>query len=445
MVNDKKTQVFFDGFLFPKVFRTFRIAIQPAKLIICFLAIVVICLAGWIMDLSKTVVQAEQGRITELQIYISSPAQLPVFIDLNKQGGKRIGVFSALWRFGSEKFNSALRSLFQFDVLGVAESIAQCSRALVWAARYNPVYTIVFFAVTLAVISLAGGATCRIAALQFALGEKPGLTDAVLFGLRKFPSFFTAPLIPMGIIIVMGSFVTVLGLVGNIPVAGELLIGLCMPLTLIAGALMTVIATGAIAGLNLMFPTIAYEDSDSFDAISRSFSYVYAKPWRMGFYSAVAVVYGAVCYIFVRFFAFVSLWISYVFLQIGVLGGNRRLVAVWPEPALTDFLGSPSATAQGWSVSVSAMLVHLFILAVIGAMIAFVMSFYFSASTIIYALMRNRVDNTALDDVCTHSGPDELRPQPRAIQPESQHLTSQGDLENPPSLAAKTDQPATEQ
>jgi hypothetical protein len=34
-------------------------------------------------------------------------------------------------------------------------------------------------------------------------------------------------------------------------------------------------------------------------------------------------------------------------------------------------------------------------------MVSFVISFYFSASTIIYALMRNRVDRIALDEIYT--------------------------------------------
>ena len=41
---------------------------------------------------------------------------------------------------------------------------------------------------------------------------------------------------------------------------------------------MTLILLGLTGGFNLMYPTIAVEGSDSFDAISRSFSYVYARP-----------------------------------------------------------------------------------------------------------------------------------------------------------------------
>jgi len=399
--NDKNAAAFFESFHFPKIFRAFRISVQPAKLIIAFLAIVVVCFAGRIMDFSKTVVKEDGGRITELHVFVSNPHDTPSYIEAHEQSGKRTGVFSALWVFGAERFHLALRSLFQLDIPGVAENIGQCFNALVWAVQYHTTYTILFFTVTLAVISLAGGAICRIAALQFSQGEKPGLTDAVLFSTRKFTSLFSTPLIALGIVAFIGLLVSVVGFIGNIPIVGELLIGLSMPITLLFGAVITVIGIGAVAGFNLMFPTITYEDSDSFDAISRSFSYVYAKPWRMGFYTVVAGVYGAICYIFVRLFAFLSLWAGYLFVELGVLGHNRKLDAIWPEPTITNFVGTIDFTGKPWSFTASAIIVRLFVLAVIGLLAAFVISFYFSANTIIYALMRNKVDNTALEDVYT--------------------------------------------
>lgn len=406
MVESNKPSIL-DGLLFPKVFQTFRIAIQPTKLITSFAAIVLICGVGKVMDLSKTVIKAGPGHITELYIYVSDPDALPEYREANKGNEHRAGVFSTLWHFGSDRFNSSLRSLFQFDLLGVAGNIVQCFEAAEWAARYQSIYTVIFFAVSLAVMSVAGGAVCRVAALQFARGEKPGLTDALLFSTKKFAGFFTAPLVPVGIIVFMGLFISVLGLVGNIPFAGELLIGLCMPLTLFVGALMTIIAIGAVAGFNLMFPTIAYEDSDSFDAMSRSYSYIYAKPWHMGFYSAIAVIYGAICYLFVRLFAFLSLWISRLFLELGVLGGNSKLAVIWHEPTFTDFLGLPVSTSGGWSLVAAGVLTRLFTLAVLGLLASFLISFYFSANAIIYALMRNKVDNTPLQDVYVHSVSDE--------------------------------------
>jgi len=429
MGSEKESSQVFDNFLFPKIFRTFRMAIQPSKLIIAFLALAIICLAGWVMDFSKTVVAtpATQGKTTELQIYMTNPDQVQSFIERHKETGERTGVFSTLWHFGAAKFHGALNSLFAFNLPQVAANIADCFKATVWALRYHFLYFIIFFVIGLAVISAAGGSLCRITALQFARGEKPGLTEALRFSAKKFTSFFTAPLAPVGIIIFIGLFIFLLGLIGNIPRVGELIIGICTLLALIAGALIAVVSIGTVAGFNLMFPAVAYDGSDCFDAISRSFSYVYAKPWRMGFYTAIAAVYGAICYTFVRFFAFLLLWFTHRFLQFGVLGDNSKLTAIWQEPRFIDLYDSSALAAANWSQSIAAFLVHLFVLAVIGLVVSFIISFYFSANTIIYSLMRNRVDNTALEDIYTHF--EDVKAEPTTAESKSEESQTQTESE----------------
>jgi hypothetical protein len=408
MDNGKEPSKAFDNFLFPKIFQTFRMAIQPSKLIIAFAALAFICLSGWIMDFSRTVsaIPKTQGENTELQIYITSPDKLKLYIEHYRESGERRGVFSTLWCFGSEKFHGVLKSLFAFDFPGVVKNIADGFKALMWALKYHYLYSIIFFVITLAVISIGGGGLCRIAALQFARNEKPGIIEALRFSTRRFLSFFTVPLAPVGIIIFIGLFVFLLGLIGNIPRAGELIMGIFMLLALIAGALIAIVSIGTAAGFNLMFPAIAYDGSDCFDAISRTFSYVFSRPWRMGFYTAIAAVYGAICYMFVRFLTFLMLWVTYQFLQLGVWVDNsskqvNKLAAIWREPSFMGLRGSLALATVNWSESLAAFLIYLALLAIVGLLVSFVISFYFSASTIIYALMRNRVDNTALEDVYT--------------------------------------------
>ncbi len=408
MSNGKESPWVFESFLFPKIFKTFRIAVQPSKLIIAFAALTIICLSGWIMDFSGTVVAVPQtqGEATELRIYINDPDRLTSFIEDYGESGEHKGVFSTLWRFGSERFHGALKSLFAFDLPGVAENIAKVFKAIGWAFRYHYFYILIFFLITLAVVSIAGGSLCRISALQFARDEKPGVMEALRFSIKRFLSLFTVPLAPVCIIIVMGLFISVLGLIGNIPIVGELMVGIFLLLALIGGALIVTFLIGTVAGANLMFPAIVYDGSDCFDAISRSFSYVYSKPWQMGFYTAVTVIYGAICYTFVRFFTFLLLWVTYQFLQFGFWVNNSsnqigKLAAIWPEPSFMGLRGSPPWATVNWSESFAGFLIYLVLLVVIGLLVSFVISFYFSASTIIYALMRNRVDNTALDDIYT--------------------------------------------
>jgi len=417
MEKEKQVSQVFENLLFPKIFQTFRMAIQPSKLIIGFLAVAIICLAGWIMDFSKTVVTRGEGE-TELQVYMYEPGQVEQFIEANKEDkDKYAGVFSTLWDFAAARFHRAVGSLVVFDLRGVTANIFEYFRAVKWALRYHLLYCIIFGLIKLAVISIAGGAICRIAALQFAQGEKPGLGEALRFSRKKFLSFFSAPLAPVGIIIFIGVFIYLLGLVGNIPRAGELIIGIFILLALFAGALIAIILIGTVAGFNLMFPAVAYDGSDCFDAISRSFSYIYSKPWRMGFYTAVAAVYGAICYIFVRFLAFLLLFVPYVVLRIGVFN-NNRLARVWARPDFGNLHVWSTATSANWSESLAAFLIYLAVLVVVGLLASFLISFYFSANTVIYSLMRNRVDNTALEEIYTEA--DESQSVPAVTESESE-------------------------
>lgn len=444
MGKNEQTLQIFDNLLFPKIFQTFRMAVQPSKLIIAFLSITIICLAGWFMDFSRTVVvtKAEkniQSR-TELDVYMDNPKLLKVYIENNKEKGQRNGVFNVMWHFAESKFQGVLNSMFAFNLPGVIGNITEYFKAIGWAVRYHLIYCLIFSVIKLAVICVAGGAICRLSALQFARNEKPGLAEALHFSTKRFTSLFAAPLIPIAIIGFLGLLIIISGLLGNIPWIGELIMAIAMPLTLIAGTLIAIIAIGSLAGFNLMPAAIAYDGSDAFDAISRSFSYVYAKPWRMGFYTILAAIYGAICYTFVRFFAFLLLLSTHQFLQLGIMVKSSskttgKLDAIWPQPEFLNLLFNTSRLGQtSRTESIAAFLIYLSVLVVVGLVISFIISFYFSANTIIYSLMRNRVDNTALDDVYSHldNVDDELvQAKINKVQPEPE-LSSEDEAETTP-------------
>jgi len=430
----QESSEYFSTLLFPKIFQTFRMAIQPSKLIIAFMSLVIICFVGWIMDFSQSVIisPSTQGSISELDVYMNDTELVKEHIESYKKAGERKGVFATLWKFASKKFNNAVNSLFEFDLPSVILNIAEYFKALGWILRYHFIYCIIFFVIKLGVISVAGGSICRLSALQFGRGEKPGLTEAVRFSIKNFTNFFAAPLVPTGIIIFIGLFIFISGLIGNLPWIGELLVGISMPLALIGGGLIAVIAIGIIAGFNLMYPAVAYDGSDCFDAVSRSFSYIYSKPWRMGFYTTLAAGYGAICYTFIRFFAFLLLLMTYSFLQAGFLVNSSsdevgKLTALWPKPTFVTLLGSGDIVTTNWSESVSAFLVHISILLIVGIVVSFIMSFYFSANTIIYSLMRNKVDGTNLDDVYIQV--DEMEVEAYSVESKPEQAESSENLE----------------
>ena len=64
-----------DSLLFPRILQSFRMAIQPSKLIIAFWMIATTGLVGWVMDLPKTVVTTPgtNGAETELNLFLTAP------------------------------------------------------------------------------------------------------------------------------------------------------------------------------------------------------------------------------------------------------------------------------------------------------------------------------------------------------------------------------------
>ena len=420
MKNENLTTDILEGLLFPKLFRCFWIAIQPSMLIIALGLIAGIAFTGWVLDLRRTVATTPRsgGQETELTIFLTNPQRIDSYIQKYQAGIEQKGVFSTLWRFSIEKFHATLRDIFSFNFQGVFKNVTQYLQGLEWAIKYHWIYCAIFGLINLCLLSIAGGAICRIAALQFARDEKPGITEAISFSIKKFTSFFTAPLIPAGFVALIIAVISFLGLAANIPLGiGEIITAFLVPLALLFGAVAAAIITGTIGGLNLTFPAIAYDGCDGLDAVSRTCHYVFVRPWRLGFYTFIAVIYGGICYLFVRFFAFLLLWSTYTGLRLGAALDSRqglpdKIMAIWPEPSFGQ-LTTYSTLAGSWSESVAAFLVFLFTLVVVGLVVSFIISFYFTVNTVIYALLRNRVENTPLDEIYTPV----QQPRPRPDEP----------------------------
>ncbi len=276
-----------------------------------------------------------------------------------------------------------------------------------WGFRHHPIYFTIFGIYFLVIWAVFGGAIARIAAVQVARDEKISVRQALSFSTAKFLSFVSAPIIPLLIVFVVGLIVFLGALIlFNIPLLGPILGGALFFLALAAGFVMTLVLIGLLGGFNLMYPTIAVEGSDSFDAISRSFSYLFARPWRLLFYTFVAIIYGTFCYVFVRTFIWLMLSLTHQFVSMGVFrtagdSGTMPLWnAMWPDPAVTNRM---TYNVDWMSLSggqpIGAFLIAFWVYLTLAVLGAFAISFYFSANTIIYVLMRREVDATELDDV----------------------------------------------
>ena len=290
---------------------------------------------------------------------------------------------------GAAEGPGVVQSVINFLVIGPS-----------WLITAHPWYFVLYAVWFLIVWAVFGGAVARIAAVHVARDEKISVRQALKFSVSKLLSFAFAPLIPLIIVLFVGLLLSAAGLLFYVPVIGPIIAGLFFILALVAGVVMALVLLGTIGGFNLMYPTIAVEGSDSFDAISRSFSYVFARPWRMLFYTAVAVVYGALTYLFVRFFVWLILAVTHSAVGFWLYGEpGTYYPQMWPKPAFSDLPYDINYTDLAWSEDAAAGLISFWVYLVVSLLGAFAISFYFSANTIIYYLMRREVDATELDDV----------------------------------------------
>lgn len=304
----------------------------------------------------------------------------------------------------------------------------------------------------LAVWGFCGGVITRLAAVQLANKGPISLKQAVRFVCTRYTSYLLAPMVPLIIIAVVAFGLILYGILGMIPFLGDLLfLGAGLPLVIAAGAVMAVFVVGLV-GYPLMYTTLSVEGdaSDTFDALSRSINYVYQAPWQYIWYWLVAIVYGAAVTFFVLFFTSLAVYLGkwavsqapwneaadrkpdYLFIYAPESFGWRELLlkespyAIQQEPVSQSTVLNIPDDAKGqvhthrvvvvykpaneglyndnrkefwWYNNVGAGIVCFWLTVIFLMMVGFSYSFFWSAATVIYLLMRKKVDEAELDEV----------------------------------------------
>ena len=230
-------------------------------------------------------------------------------------------------------------------------------------------------AVVAAVWSLVGGWIARheVAARHRgrpeAAGEalEPGPTQLVA---RKAKEFVLGPVIVLVFCGVLLVPVLLAGGLNHLGGVGAILVAVLLPVVLVADLLLLCVAAGVVIW-PLMPVTIAAENSDVFDALSRAYNYAFARPVRFVLLAAVALAVAAGP-------TAAALWL--------VAGP----VGAWPDAA-----GHPAVWA---AAGLSASLV-------------------WSLQTLVYLHLRTAVDAVDANEIVLASAPAEAAPTEAAPEP----------------------------
>lgn len=403
------------------LFRVLGLAVQPAKLGIMLGAIIMTFALGTVLDWFWTA----NGGIGEDAVarFIISRAEDAAYQDPEGSHGifhvwrehERqciLGLMASSIPFASVAAGTPVGIYVQtHSAAQPLSNLAAAVDGFRWLFRMHPFYFVLFGAGCLLIWSLAGGAVCRLASVQFARDEKLGMRQGLAYArVHLFDGFVLAPCIPLGFIVALMLAMALFGAFLRIWFLGDLLGGILFVLPIFGGIAIALLLIGTLVGGHLFWPAVASEGQDAYDAFSRGLSYAFTKPWKTILYAVIATVFAGICWLFVTMFAFLALTLVRSIVSWGTspFGWWRRgtgdaavakLELLWPLAGPNALYRWPETANLTWNEYISVFFIAVYVLLVIATMWSFLASFYFSGCTVVYFLLRRDVDKIDLDDI----------------------------------------------
>jgi hypothetical protein len=520
-----------EGWLFPHIFRTFRVALDPKKLLLAAAGIVTMALGWWLLSVvfysakSKPVLPAAPNAADVEREYPNKSAtereqivkektlkrnreyneDCDRWLELHYLAGA--GIETVTYEPEDDKpskddkppqgktvskWGGRLRTMPWYEDRGpnpyllvtdktrrpwetgrfwdwaihtevpvLIEPLVKFLEPIVYllspkSGTYTRIYLLLIVLWTLATWAFFGGAITRMATVELAGKDPVSISEALRFVYRRYASYLLGPIVPLGLVAVLVIVSIIFGLFHMIPAVGDILVdGLLWPFIILIGLGMALLLVGLV-GYPLMYPTISAEGSDTLDALSRSYNYVYQSPWSYISYSLLAILYGAVVIFFVGFMGSLTVYLGkwaigntpfiktanrspeYLFIYSPTSFGWREvLVSDSRAEKITRMKDEEQAVlhrrdvdadvanrllAEKWRLenrdrgaaqadydnwldtfyvynSIGAAMVSFWITLVFLLVLGFGYSFFWTCSSMIYLMMRRKVDDIDIDEV----------------------------------------------
>ena len=357
------------------LFRTFALAIRVPILLTALLATLVLPLGwrtlGWCL-LDSDRAQRNPAVISRAEQFAAWPGQSASRFGTPQQASLPNSL---------NDITSASTGIFErvYHRL-VSPFVAFVQPGLFWGER---AYFGLGAVWTLAIWAFAAGIISRMSVVELGREERVGLGDAVRFSCGRWRSYFAAPLFPIIGVALCLLPMMLLGLIMRFDF-GMLIGGVLWIFVLLGGFVAALFLLGLVFGWPLMWPAISSEDfGDAFEAFHRSYSYTYQKPLQYLFYALVVALFSSLCWLLVYYFTEAVIAVSHWGVRVGA--GELRFLTREAE--------------AGWLFRTGLWFVHLGNGMVRSLATAFCYSFFFSASSAIYLLLRRDTDNTELDEI----------------------------------------------
>ncbi len=236
-----------------------------------------------------------------------------------------------------------------------------------------------------AVWAFFGTLLCRLTALDF-MGRDVGWGEAARYCRSRALSAFASPLLPMIGVAAFWFPCVVAGWVTRIPMVGQPIVACAWFFLWLCGVILALLLLGLTLCWPLMVATIGVEGTDAFDGLSRSYNYLFSRPWYVIGMTCLVLVMGGCTLFGVRWLAMQADYLAVMSLASGSPDATWQQFQPRPvgEPVLTETTVSLLHFSRG--------IITL-------GINAFAHSFFWVAITVMFLLLRKSVDSTPLDSL----------------------------------------------
>jgi hypothetical protein len=341
------------GLVWPMLLRVPGIALQPPRVLLAVLVVVLMWSVGWVFDM---VVTGGEGNGPALALLVTLA------------GGMR----------------EAADALLHANLRGAGESLYSATLgAWVELVSDRPLTGVPLLLLWSAVWSVGGVAISRLACVDLALNLNMTAVEGLRFALPRWRAGLFAILIPVIAMLVIALVLSIGGWallsLHYLDIVGALFYGVAVVL----GLVMVVLLAGFGLGQSLLLPAVAVESSDAMDAVQRAYAYVLGRTGRAALYLVIALAQWAVVYVVAR----------WALATAGSLAGN--LVTAWlPGDRVTDLLSPPAASA-----SVASSIIGFWNGTLDVLLAAIMVSVFFTSGSVLYLLLRRINDEQDVREV----------------------------------------------
>ena len=234
-----------------------------------------------------------------------------------------------------------------------------------WSERFTGLIQLLL---AIGIWSLAGTILCRRSATLFVGNDESTFRRAIQYSLVRYRASATAPVIPLFTALLPGLFLAGIGFVGRLPFLGSLWLMIASPVAMILGFAVAFLLLVTAIGWPLMVAAVATDDCDSFGGLSRAYSGLTGRPWHALVYGLISILIGIVLIVVV----------------------NLLIATAFSCTISCTGFGSGDEQAHSSLLAPLTIVSHI-------ALSGVGVSFFWSASTVIYLLLRLEVDRVPLD------------------------------------------------